>query len=270
MSLADPERVGTLLAEVAEAVILPRFRNLQDSDISDKGGGDLVTKADHEAEDRLTHALAALVPGSVVVGEEAVAADARIVERISGDAPVWIIDPLDGTNNFAKGSDLFAVMAALTVKGQTVLGAIHLPVQGVTALAEQGSGAFLNGRRAQTARARNAGRLRGSVHTKYLPEPLRTRARAAVASFASNEEVYCCGQVYVGLAEGRVDAALYWRTNPWDHAMGELILAEAGGRIAYPDRSPYEPAVQGRKGLIAASGPETWQLLRDALFPESA
>ena len=268
MTTVRPERVAALLEEVAGDVILPRFRNLQSGDITDKGGGDFVTLADQESEALLTRALADLLPGSVVVGEEAVHGDASILARLSGDAPVWIIDPLDGTNNFTRGSDLFAVMAALVVKGQTVLGAIHLPVRRETATAELGSGAFMAGRKLRTAPPRPLGELRASVHTRYLPQPLRARATAATQQFRSNEEVFCCGQVYVALADGRFDGALYWRTHPWDHAMGELILAEAGGVTAYSDESPYTPLEQGRKGLIAASDLTTWRALRDALFPD--
>ncbi len=270
MTSVSPERVGALLEEVAQAVVLPRFRNLESTDITDKGGGDLVTRADEESEALLAKALTALLPGSVVVGEEAVHGDASILKRLSEDAPVWIIDPLDGTNNFARGNELFAVMAALVVRGETELGAIHLPTRGETALAVPGGGAYLSGRRLHAAPPRPLAEMRGSVHTVYLPEPLRAQMSEAATGLRSNEEIYCCGQVYVALADGAIDGALYWRTKPWDHAMGALILKEAGGVTAFPEGAPYRPTDLDRYGLVAASGPQTWRRLRDALYPERA
>jgi fructose-1,6-bisphosphatase/inositol monophosphatase family enzyme len=267
MKPVDPAKLVAALETVAAEEILPRFRNLKAGEVTDKGGGDFVTKADEEAEKKLTQILGALLPGSLVVGEEAAHADPAVIGRISGEAPVWVIDPLDGTNNFARGNDLFAVMAALVVKGRSVLGAIHMPTRGETAVAEAGSGAFLGGARLATAAPRAPAQIRASIHTHYLPADIQPRFRQAAQSFGFNEEIYCAGRVYVGLAEGALDGALFWRTKPWDHAMGTLILREAGGLDGFADGTAYAPTVQGRLGLIAASGPEVWQLVRDALFP---
>ncbi len=93
MSLIDPTRVTGLIREVTEAVILPRFRNLEQGEVKEKGPNDLVTVADTDAERLLTARLIEMLPGSTVVGEEAVAADAKVLERLKGDAPVWILDP---------------------------------------------------------------------------------------------------------------------------------------------------------------------------------
>lgn len=268
MSLPEPDRVAAILEQVAAEEVTPRFRNLAAGDVTDKGGGDLVTRADAEAERRLTAALADLLPGSLVVGEEAAHGDPGILVRLSGEAPVWIIDPLDGTNNFAKGNELFAVMVALVVGGETVMGVIHMPTRGDTACAERGSGAFIGARRLATTAPVAAAQMRASVHTGYLPETLKPRLRAVAATFRSNEEMYCAGRVYVALAEGALDGALFWRTKPWDHAMGTLILAEAGGIAAFADGLAYRPLQSGRLGLMASSGPETWQSLRDRLFPD--
>jgi fructose-1,6-bisphosphatase/inositol monophosphatase family enzyme len=268
MSLVDPQRLVAALELVAAEEITPRFRNLQAADITDKGGGDFVTRADEEAERRLTQILSDLLPGSVVVGEEAAHADPAVIARIAESAPVWIIDPVDGTNNFARGSDLFATMAALVVGGESVLGAVHMPTRGETTLAELGSGAFIGARRLKTAAPRAAAALRASVHTQYLPATIQPHMRAIAATYGTNDEIYCAGRVYVALAEGALDGALFWRTKPWDHAMGTLILREAGGVDGFADGTAYRPTDQDRYGLIAASAPETWRLMRDGLFPD--
>jgi fructose-1,6-bisphosphatase/inositol monophosphatase family enzyme len=269
MSLIDPAKVVEALETIAAEEITPRFRNLAKSDITDKGGGDFVTRADEEAEKRLTKFLKELLPGSLVVGEEAAHADERVLERLQDEGAVWVIDPLDGTNNFARGNDLFASMVALLVKGESVFGAIHMPTRDLTAVAERGQGAFMGGQRLKTASPRAASEFRASVHTGYLPTEIKEPVKAAAKSFLNNEQTYCAGRVYVGLAEGALDGALFWRTKPWDHAMGTLILREAGGAEGFADGSPYKSTRQGRTGLIAASGPETWKTLRDKLFPNS-
>src|SRR5262249_31532208 len=116
MTLAvDPAAVIALMREVAATHILPRFRKLAAHEIHEKAPGNLVTIADLEAERALTPALTALIPGSLVVGEEAVAHDPAILDRLAGDDPVWVVDPVDGTQNFTKAVPCFAVIVALVV-----------------------------------------------------------------------------------------------------------------------------------------------------------
>ena len=270
MRPVDPEKVVAAIEAIAAEEITPRFRNLAKHEITEKGRGDFVTLADHETERRLTAFLRDLLPGSLVVGEEAAHADPDVIARLQQDDPVWVIDPLDGTNNFARGSDLFASMVALVVKGEAVFGAIHMPPRGMTAVAEHGGGAVMAGKRLRTAPSRPLSQFRASVHTGYVPDALKPPIKAAAGRVLSNEQIYCAGRVYVALAEGELDGALFWRTKPWDHAMGTLILREAGGVDGFADGSVYRPAEQGRTGLVAASSTETWTLLRDALFEHGA
>src|ERR1700730_15726265 len=126
--LPDAEKVGRLIAEIAAAEVMPYFQKLGHGDITEKGPGDLVTVADVAAERRLSAVLTDLLPGSLVVGEEAAAADPGVLEALAGDAPVWVIDPIDGTANFAEGKPVFAVMVALVRRGETVMAWIHDPV----------------------------------------------------------------------------------------------------------------------------------------------
>src|SRR5260370_28988248 len=106
----DSEKVRRLIAEVADAEVMPRFEKLETGDISEKSPGDFVTIADVASERRLTPALRDLLPGSLVVGEEAVAADPAVLDLLAGDDPVWGVDPVDGTANFAARTPIFAIM----------------------------------------------------------------------------------------------------------------------------------------------------------------
>lgn len=270
MKLPDLEHVAKLIVEIAAEEIVPRFRNLAKGEVMEKGRGDIVTKADHETERRLTAALRDLIPGSYVVGEEAAHENPDIVADIAKEGAVWVVDPLDGTSNFARGRERFAVMVGLVVNGETVAGWIHVPPRGITALAARGQGAFIAARRLAVAPPRPLHVMRASVHTGFLPPEIKERVRNAIQRLGSNEQIYCAGEVYLELAEGTLDGALFWRTKPWDHVMGTLILAEAGGVHGLPDGTPYAPTFVDRFGLIAASGKGTWRALRDLLFPEEA
>src|SRR5215510_14454156 len=145
----DPDKVSRLIADVAAAEIMPRFRKLESHHVIEKAAGDLVTIADRAAEERLTAALVGLLPGSTVVGEEAVAANGALLDRLNGDRPVWIIDPIDGTTNFIEGRTEFGVMVCLAQRGELVASWIHRPVTGATAMAEAGGGAWMEGARVQ-------------------------------------------------------------------------------------------------------------------------
>ena len=114
MRLEQNEAVAQLLRDAAQRFIVPRWRALAASEVQHKSGPlDLVTVADIETEAWLTEALTALLPGSLVLGEEAFSRNEVGVELLDGTAPVWIIDPIDGTRNFVEGQQDFCSMVAL-------------------------------------------------------------------------------------------------------------------------------------------------------------
>ncbi len=262
----DMEAVAALIRETAMAEVMPRWRNLADHEIREKNPGDLVTDADLATERLLTAGLSAALPGSVVVGEEAVSENDSVLARLDGEAPVWIIDPVDGTSNFTKGLETFCIMVALAVRGETLAGWIYLPVSDRMIMARQGAGATLNGQAIPPNTQRAPGAMRGSVHLRYMPNAESRLMKPRLEAFASNEEIYCAGCTYVRLTLGSLDHAFFWRTKPWDHAMGALILKEAGGHTAFQDGTPYSPTVRGRTGLIAVSHGQSWGPVRDLLM----
>ena len=127
--LPDPDQVTAIMVETAVSVVLPRFQALAAHEVMEKNLGDLVTIADLEAEKLLESRLTDLRPGSVVVGEEAVHNDAAVLERLAGDAPLWIVDPVDGTANFAAGNPTFGIVVAYLEGGEVRAGWIHMPVE---------------------------------------------------------------------------------------------------------------------------------------------
>src|SRR5215470_17897885 len=109
---------------------MPRYAKLAAGEVREKGPGDLVTVADEAVERRLAPELGQMLPGSVVLGEEAAAADPSRIELLDGTDPVWVIDPIDGTANFAEARGDFGVMVALVRHGEVLSSWIYDPRHG--------------------------------------------------------------------------------------------------------------------------------------------
>lgn len=265
--LPSPEAVAAIVAEIADQELMPRFRNLEDGDVRDKNPGDPVTVADEAAERELTRRLSDLLPGSLVVGEEAASADPAVVSHLSGDAPVWIIDPVDGTTNFAAGLPIFAVIVGLAQGGRMRLACIHDPVHGETALASDGEGATLNGRRIGVAAPTAAKNMYGTVKLRFGDRALPLRIVERCQNVPPFMDLRCAAHEYIALAAGRLHYALYRKLMPWDHAAGHLLHREAGGHGAHLDGAPYR--VDGpdhSNGFLYAPDEASWQALVDALI----
>ena len=264
------DRVAAIVREVSAAVIEPRFGALADHERHDKAPGEVVTVADTEAEALLTRRLQGLTGGLAgdvpVVGEEACAADPALVDALLG-ARAWIVDPIDGTANFATGSADWAVMVALVEAGQTVASWIWRPVAGAMYVAERGSGAHRNGEPVVVSdRPIEPGRLRGAVLRRFLDHDQAAaveRNRHSVAELRDGRG--CAGVEYPAIIEGHQDFVVFWRTLPWDHAPGALLIEEAGGVVARPDGSSYRPG-DASWGLVAGANAHAWHAAR-ALLP---
>ncbi len=264
----DIDAVTRIVEDVAATEIMPRFTRLRAEDVRDKGRGDLVTVADEAAEVRLAAALTALVPGSTALGEEAAAADPDLLRRLDEDAPVWVIDPIDGTGNFAEGLPRFVVMVAYVRRGAVLAAWIHDPVAGATAVASAGEGAWLDGRRLRTAPPperltdMSGSLLAGFYGQRELGRRLRARGRG----LRTRRSLRCAGLEYLRLATGEMHFSLFTRLLPWDHAPGVLIHAEAGGHAGYLEGGAYAPARLDASGLLLAPDAASWQDLRDFLL----
>ncbi len=138
MALAD------VLRRAAKAEILPRFRRLNLGDVRAKSEAtDLVTEADVNAERMIRAEMDKIAPQALFIGEESVAADPDLLSKLKDAETAVIVDPVDGTFNFASGIPAFGVMASVVHKGETVAGLIYDPMGDDWVMAEKGSGAFL-------------------------------------------------------------------------------------------------------------------------------
>jgi fructose-1,6-bisphosphatase/inositol monophosphatase family enzyme len=270
-TIKDALRVGEILSQAARTEIMPRFGAMNARDVREKSSRfDIVTDADEAAELAISTMLAATHPEAVVVGEEAVAKNPTLLNAIGVADLAFVLDPLDGTKNFAAGLPLFGVMAAATVRGEVVLAAIHDPVCGNTAFALRGEGAWMQSGDGLRADLKVAGavpvqEMDAIIATNFLPEPLRTTVNRNLSRLRMSSWLRCSAHEYRMAAAGHCNLLFYNKLMPWDHAAGWLLHREAGGYSAHFDGTAYRPThVAG--GLICAPDEESWLLVREALL----
>ena len=272
-SARDLAILDSVLRRAARAEIMPRFRRLEAADKREKTGPlDLVTTADEAAERAITAALQRRFPGCLVVGEEAAAADPALLEGLATAELAFVVDPVDGTSNFAAGLPLFACMAAAIVGGEVAGAVIHDPMGDDSALALRGEGAWRtapDGSRhdLRVAAPVPVAQMTGSASWRYLPAELRARVCTNLPVLAACWDYRCAGHEYRMLAGGHCHFLFFNKLMPWDHAPGWLLHREAGGFSARFDGSRYSPAVT-TGGLICTPDEESWHALRAALLGE--
>lgn len=267
MAEIDITRLADLLRQAAQTEIMPRFRRLGSGDVRIKTEAiDLVTEADEQAERLIKAEAAKLWPDALFVGEESVAADPALLGRLAGAEVAIIVDPVDGTFNFAAGVPAFGVMASVVIRGETVAGIIFDPMGDDWVMAEKGGGAWLrrpNGeaQRLTTTTSVPLEQMTGMASTGFFEPAKRAEIMGNLAKvrFASNYR--CAAHEYRTFAGGHVHFLMYNKLMPWDHLAGVLISQEAGAYAARFDGSAYLPHhVDG--GLLLATDKDAWEIMR--------
>jgi myo-inositol-1(or 4)-monophosphatase len=226
MDLEYVRRVGIAAAYEGGAVLRSCLGNL--SSIRKKGAIDLVTEADIGSEKKIIETLRSRFPDHAILAEESGA-------RFGVPDCQWIVDPLDGTTNFAHQIPLFAVSIAFAFQGEVAVGVVLNPVSGELFTARKGHGAELNGRPVRVSGSRAVSE---SLLVTGFPYNFEEILDAVIGRFRSclraSRGVRRLGAAALDLcfvACGRFDG--FWEENlkPWDTAAGMLIAAEAGGRV---------------------------------------
>jgi fructose-1,6-bisphosphatase/inositol monophosphatase family enzyme len=266
VSLLDRE-ILALMRRTSETAIMPLYRSLAEHQISDKADDDVVTVADTAAEALLAEGLIKLNPGVAIVGEEAAHADATVMDALSGAC--WIVDPLDGTNNYARGKPPFGILFALAEGGIARSGWIYDCLSGRFCAAHRGAGAFVDGERI-VSRASGSTPPVAAISTIFM-DPLRREEvkRHIAPAYTLVDTPRCAAEQYPRLALGQNDVSIFERTLAWDHAAGALWLNEAGGKVARPDGSPYRVDEWDRPTILGAATPALWEDLA-ALYAKLA
>lgn len=262
--------LNLLLRTAARREILPRFQRLDAADIRTKSGPlDLVTEADEAAERAITAGLQHIFPGCVVVGEEAASANPSLLGALEGADLAFVVDPVDGTQNFAAGLPLFGVMAAALVRGEVVAAVIHDPMSDDSAIALRGEGAWVEAagkrRDLKVAAPVEVGKMTGIATWRFLPRDQRATVAANLTKVAASFDLRCAAHQYRMLAGGHCHFMLSNKLMPWDHAPGWLLHKEAGGFAARFDGTPYQPT-RTVGGLICTPDYPSYVALKEALF----
>lgn len=254
------ERVNAVVRDVVTSVVMPSFRSLRPEDIHSKDTpgdpDDLVTIVDQAAERYLIDALRDVIPGAAFVGEEAVSEDPSLLAALSAPVPAWLIDPIDGTKNFAHGNANFGVMIALVEAGRTRASWMAVPAvapSGYSVVAERDGGTRIDGVRVE--RRRDVPVLpRGSVHTRMMPaNTARDVMNTLRGQYEPSPSTGSAATEYSAIIRGEKDFVIYYRLLPWDHAPGALAVTEAGGAAIHASGEPYAPLSPNQVTIFAAT-----------------
>jgi myo-inositol-1(or 4)-monophosphatase len=229
--------------------------------IDKKGAIDLVTEMDLEIERAFRAMIAERFPAHVVLGEEFEQSGDR--EATSGYC--WVLDPIDGTTNYAHGLPIFCASLALEIDGQAVVGAVYDPNRRELFTAERGHGAWLNG---APLRVSSAAALIDSLLVTGFPYNVHRDSSELIELFGEfisrARAVRRLGSAALDLcyvAAGRFDAFWEHKLQPWDVAGGALIVQEAGGRVTTIDGGPF----RSRAGSILATNRQIHSAMLDTI-----
>ncbi len=248
-------------------VIQQYFNKLSQGQIKTKAHQeDFQTIADVESEKFLTQQLTQLLPGSLVLGEEAEAAGSvslDIFTQAKKDSLIWVIDPIDGTYNFVKGKDDFAIIIALVQNNETIGGWIYKPKTDEVVSAVKGRGAFVNGQPCHTSLYEDLVDLQG-----YSPLIYSSRAGVkghfiqAAQAVDAIDNLRSSGVHYMNIAKGEADFYICHHSKPWDHLAGAFIVGESGGMTVQWDGHTYKPS-DNKTMLVTANSQSSYKVLND-------
>jgi len=228
---------------------------LHPREIKSKGWRDIVTDADFAAQRAILEILTKDFPDYAVLPEEE-RHDAQA--DLAAPVPTWVIDPLDGTANYARQFPAFSVAIGLVHQGEILLGVIHDPMQGETFFAEQGRGAFIqyggdSPQPMQVSRVADLDDVFVGVDWARDPGTRQKVLQALVRVGAEARTLRAVGSAALGLAyvaAGRLDGYFHLAFQPWDVAAGAVLVTEAGGQLSAPDGSEWR---LGNMQLVASN-----------------
>ncbi|HYF01974.1 MAG TPA: inositol monophosphatase family protein [Patescibacteria group bacterium] len=217
-----------------------------------EGIHNLVTEYDHKAERAIIEHITKLFPLHTFLAEESGASGAKTFLK---DQVRWIIDPLDGTVNFAHNIPIFCVSVAAELNGEIVAGAIYQPITDELFTATKGGGAFLNG---NPLKVTNTKVLKDSILVTGFPYNVSENPNGCIDHFSCllklGLPIRRLGSAAIDLAyvaAGRFDGFWEVRLQPWDVAAGWLLVIEAGGKLTHYDNSEY---ALGEGTMLATNG----------------
>ncbi|MBQ0080797.1 MAG: inositol monophosphatase [Alistipes sp.] len=221
-------------------------------EIEEKIGGavNLVTTSDNAVQKFLYEHLTALLPGSGFFGEE-------VVTPRTDAEYVWVVDPIDGTSNYARSDRDCAISVALKRDDELLMGVVYSPARGELYSAEKGKGAFLNGKKISVSKRTSREALLFTAMSIYYKEYAGLCAAVMEEGFRRFNDIRRYGSAAVEicqLARGYAEMYFELRLNAWDYAASMLILTEAGGYVS--DHDGVQPSLTGSDMICCANSKE--------------
>jgi len=248
MQLPELEKLQQIVISAAREELLPRFTKVSRSD---KADGSFITEADLAAQQRIVSELERHWPETACLGEEMSEAEQNSLITDQSQ-PLWILDPLDGTSNFAAGLPFFSTSLALLYQGEIVLGLVYDPSRDECFSARKGNGAWLNGQ--ALGQHRPQGPLKKGtalVDFKRLPTELATQLVTEMP-YSSQRSHGSVALDWCWMAAGRCHVYLHGKQKLWDYAAGYLIFKEIGGHACtLTGEQVYQPNLEPRSAVAS-------------------
>ncbi|MDY6979716.1 MAG: inositol monophosphatase family protein [Pseudomonadota bacterium] len=237
----------SLVRRAAQEELMPRFTRVKRGI---KADGSFLTEADLAMQERIARELHHHEPDILFLGEEMPAAEQQAL--LQSGKPLWVLDPLDGTSNYASGIPCFSVSLALIETGELKLGLVYDPVRDECFSAQRGQGAWLNGDRlGPIDTGLSLKQSTGLIDFKRLAPALATRLVTEIP-YSSQRSFGSVALDWCWIAIGRSHVYLHGKQNLWDYAAGHLILAEAGGRsCSLEGEAVFNNTLQPRSAVAA-------------------
>ncbi|NMC51925.1 inositol monophosphatase [Candidatus Kuenenbacteria bacterium] len=246
MKNPSPKQIAILAAQKAGTELMKHFNKISRSLVKIKSKHEIITPADLAAERIILSAIKKNFPSHRILSEEA-------GDNKKQSDYLWIIDPLDGTTNFAMGNPLFSVSIALAKKEEIIMALVYIPFLKDLYLAEKNKGAFLNGKKIYSSEenkikksfltfchGNNEASVKQAIHLYSKLKPLARDLRQI--GTAALETAW--------VARGKTEAIIIPGVNPWDVAAGALLVREAGGIVTDMTGRPW--TIQS-KGILASN-----------------
>ncbi|MCF6345104.1 MAG: inositol monophosphatase [Thiomicrorhabdus sp.] len=257
---ANWQRLKSGIIQLAKTEVLARFENVS---VETKQDGSLLTEADTQMQLKTQSFLAKNWPEFAFLGEES-STEAQ-EKAMNSKQGCWILDPVDGTSNFAIGIPVYTVSLALTVQGNIIAGLVYDPSRDELFAARQNMGAELNHQPFTAKTAKTAlSQCSSIVDFKRLQPDLAIRL-ATQAPYASQRSFGSVALDWCWIAAGRGQVYLHGSQNIWDYAAGWLILEEAGGQSQTLDQQTVLLAKVEKRSAVAATTPELFKEWNDFL-----
>lgn len=253
MSEIKNNDIKNILFKISKEIILPKFQKLKSEDIKLKYNGDLVTSVDLDTENRLKNELMKLLPNSLFVGEESFFENPNIIENYNEKKYCWTVDPIDGTNNFVKGKERFAIMIGLTFKEKIIQSWIYKPLTEEFSYAKLGEGTYINDVKFINTKEVYISESTGSVSSKNWSADLEKKIMNIKNEFTNLNSYGCIGFEYIDIVKGIRNFTILSKLFPWDHIPGVLLVNESGGHIRHFDESIYNHLIESNNLIVTNS-----------------